>query len=326
MVRRVGNGGAAIDVGGKDQVVDGDAVVIHQDALDIVRAAGGGTVEHVGDVGGDGGEVVEILEAPDLLDLIGEHPVEEQVAVLEAHGADGDDGVALLEVFVGDEVLRDLGNGGDHQVRAADDLLIGVAQDEMHVRVLTEQVHDAVFVAVVADELQGDGAAVPLRPQRSDKRPDAHSHDVPQANEAHGLEVRPGEQAGGVGGGDAGAEGGDVLPVHQGLENAGVGLVEQDVAHHYGALLAPLDAVAADHLHHGQVAPLIDAGHDVVIVAILLGDVDFGGQGVAGLFPQGLVHPADELAVRSLGCNGPDGFKIKYFRVFSLHFHLSSLI
>lgn len=115
-------------------------------------------------------------------------------------------------------------------------------------------------------------------------------------------------------------------PVHQGLENAGVGLVEQDVAHHYGALLAPLDAVAADHLHHGQVAPLIDAGHDVVIVAILLGDVDFGGQGVAGLFPQGLVHPADELAVRSLGCNGPDGFKIKYFRVFSLHFHLSSLI
>ena len=65
----------------------------------------------------------------------------------------------------------------------------------MHVRVLTEQVHDAVFVAVVADELQGDGAAVPLRPQRSDKRPDAHSHDVPQANEAHGLEVRPGEQA-----------------------------------------------------------------------------------------------------------------------------------
>jgi hypothetical protein len=85
-------------------------------------------------------------------------------------------------------------------------------------------------------------------------------------------------------------------------------------------------AVAADHLHHGQVAPLIDAGHDVVIVAVLLGDVDFGGQGVAGLFPQGLVYSADELAVRSLGCNGPDGFKIKYFRVFSLHFHLSSLI
>ena len=43
-----------------------------------------------------------------------------------------------------------------------------------------------------------------------------------------------------------------------------------------------------------------------------------GGQGVAGLFPQGLVHPADELAVRSLGCNGPDGFKIKDFHVFSL--------
>ena len=223
MIRCVGNGGAAIDVGGKDQVVDGDAVVIHQNALDVIRAAGGDAVEHVGDVGGDGGEVVEILEAPDLLHFIGEHPVEEQVAVLEAHGADGDDGAALLEVFVGDEVLRDLGNGGDHQVRAADDLLIGVA-------------------------------------------------------------------------------------------------------HHYGALLAPLDAVAADHLHHGQVAPLIDAGHDVVIVAVLLGDVDFGGQGVAGLFPQGLVHPADELAVRSLGCNGPDGFKIKYFRVFSLHFHLSSLI
>ena len=230
-VRRVGGFGPGQEVGGKDQVMDGDAVVIHQDALDIVRAAGGGTVEHVGDVGGDGGEVVEILEAPDLLNFIGEHPVEEQVAALEAHGADGDDGAALLEVFVGDEVLRNLGNGGDHQVRAADDLLIGVAQDEMHVRVLTEQVHDAVFVAV-----------------------------------------------------------------------------------------------AADHLHHGQVAPLIDAGHDVVIVAVLLGDVDFGGQGVAGLFPQGLVHSADELAVRSLGCNGPDGFKIKYFRVFSLHFHLSSLI
>ena len=62
MVRRVGNGGAAIDVGGKDQVMDGDAVVIHQNALDIVRAAGGDAVEHVGDVGGDGGEVVEILE------------------------------------------------------------------------------------------------------------------------------------------------------------------------------------------------------------------------------------------------------------------------
>lgn len=43
-----------------------------------------------------------------------------------------------------------------------------------------------------------------------------------------------------------------------------------------------------------------------------------GGQGVAGLFPQGLVHPVDELAVRSLGCNGPDGFKIKDFHVFSL--------
>ena len=63
MIRCVGNGGAAIDVGGKDQVMDGDAVVIHQDALDIVRAAGGGTVEHVGDVGGDGGEVVKIPEA-----------------------------------------------------------------------------------------------------------------------------------------------------------------------------------------------------------------------------------------------------------------------
>ena len=172
--------------------MDGNAVIIHQDALDVVRAAGGGTVEHVGDVGGDGGKVVEIPEAPDLLDLIGEHPVEEQVAVLEAHGTDGDDGAALLEVLVGDEVLRDLGNGGDHQVRAADDLLIGVAQDEMHVRVLTEQVHDAVFVAVVADEL-----------------------------------------------------------------------------------------------HHGQVAPLIDAGHDVVIVAVLLGDVDFGGAGCSRTFPAG---------------------------------------
>ena len=79
MIRCVGNGGAAIDVGGKDQVMDGDAVVIHQDALDIVRAAGGGTVEHVGDVGGDGGEAVEIPEAPYLLNFIGEHPVEEQV-------------------------------------------------------------------------------------------------------------------------------------------------------------------------------------------------------------------------------------------------------
>ena len=108
--------------------MDGDAVVIHQDALDAIRAAGGDAVEHVGDVGGDGGEVVEILEAPDLLNFIGEHPVKEQVAVLEAHDADGDDGAALLEVFVGDEVLRDLGNGGDHQVRAADDLLFTMAR------------------------------------------------------------------------------------------------------------------------------------------------------------------------------------------------------
>ena len=45
----------------------------------------------------------------------------------------------------------------------------------------------------------------------------------------------------------------------------------------------------------------------------LLDDVDFGGQGVAGLFPQGLVHPADELAVRSLGCNGPDGFMAGWY-------------
>ena len=45
----------------------------------------------------------------------------------------------------------------------------------------------------------------------------------------------------------------------------------------------------------------------------LLDDVDFGGQGVAGLFPQGLVHPADELAVRSLGCNGPGGFMAGWY-------------
>ena len=63
--------------------MDGNAVIIHQDALDIVRAAGGRAVEHVGDVGGDRGKAVKVLEAPDLLDLIGEHPVEEQVAVLE---------------------------------------------------------------------------------------------------------------------------------------------------------------------------------------------------------------------------------------------------
>ena len=100
----------------------------------------------------------------------------------------------------------------------------------MHVRVLAEQIHDAVFVAVVTDELQGDGAAVPLRPEGGHEGPDAHSHDVAQADEAHGFKVRTGEQPGGVGGGDAGAQGGDVLPVHQGLENAGVGLVEQDVA------------------------------------------------------------------------------------------------
>lgn len=62
MIRCVGNGGAAIDVGGKDQVVDGDAVVIHQDALDIVRAARGGAVEHVGDVGGDGAKWSKYLK------------------------------------------------------------------------------------------------------------------------------------------------------------------------------------------------------------------------------------------------------------------------
>ena len=128
MIRCVGGFGPGQEVGGKDQIMDGDAVVIHQDALDVIRAAGGDAVEHVGDVGGDGGEVVEILEAPNLLHFIGEHPAEEQVAVLEAHGADGDDGAALLEVFVGDEVLRDLGDGGDHQVRAADDLLFTMAR------------------------------------------------------------------------------------------------------------------------------------------------------------------------------------------------------
>ena len=293
--------------------MDGNAVIIHQDALDIVRAAGGRAVEHVGDVGGDRGKVVKVFEAADLFHFIGEHPVEEQVAVLEPHGTDGDHRAALLEILVGDEVLRDLGNGGDHQVRAADDLLIGVAQDKMHVGVLPEQVHDALLVAVVADELQRHVPAVPLRPQRGDKRPDADGHDVPQADEAHGFKVRPGEQPGGAGGGDAGAEGGDVLAVHQGPEDAGVGLIEQDIAHHAGAVLAPLDAVAADHLHHGDVAPLINAGHDIVIVAVLLGDVDFGGQGVAGLFPQGLVHPADELAVRSLGYNGPDGFMAGWY-------------
>ena len=92
----------------------------------------------------------------------------------------------------------------------------------MHVGVLPEQVHDALLVAVVADELQRHVPAVPLRPQRGDKRPDADGHDVPQADEAHRFKVRPGEQAGGVGSGDAGAEGGNILAVHQGPEDAGV--------------------------------------------------------------------------------------------------------
>lgn len=61
--------------------MDGNAVIIHQDALDIVRAAGGRAVEHIGDVGGDRGKVVKVLEAADLFHFIGEHPVEEQVAV-----------------------------------------------------------------------------------------------------------------------------------------------------------------------------------------------------------------------------------------------------
>ena len=162
----------------------------------------------------------------------------------------------------------------------------------MHVGVLPEQVHDALLVAVVADELQRHVPAVPLRPQRGDKRPDADGHDVPQADEAHRFKVRPGEQAGGVGSGDAGAEGGNILAVHQGPEDAGVGLIEQDIAHHAGALLAPLDAVAADHLHHGNVAPLINAGHDIVIVAVLLGDVDFGGAGCSRTFPAGPRPPS----------------------------------